>query len=53
MVCEHNFHFVSLESKNEHYIKNNECKIRDRKTRLAKFICDKCGLYKKVEIING
>jgi hypothetical protein len=53
MVCEHSFHFIDLESENEHYTENDVCKIRQRSIRFAKFICNKCGLLKKVEVVNG
>ena len=56
MVCldnEHSFHFIEVQPINENYIEDDECKVRTRTTRLATFICDKCGLLKQVELIDG
>jgi len=60
MVCnegEHNFHFIDLESENENYVEDVDgksiCKSRLRTKRYASFICDKCGLFKKVEKVDG
>lgn len=56
MVCnenECNFHFVKLESENEHYTDKDVCKVKIRELRFASFVCDKCGLLKKVEVVNG
>ena len=55
MVCnenEHNFHFIDLDSENEHYTDKDICKIRIRTKRFARFMCNKCGLYKEVELVN-
>lgn len=55
MVCaegEHSFHFVELQSPNEHYVDNDVCKVKVRISRNATFVCDKCGLLKEVEVEN-
>ena len=55
MVCnenEHSFHFIDLEGKNEHYVEKDICKVKPRLVRFATFLCDKCGLLNRVEIIN-
>lgn len=56
MVCnegEHNYHFVDLESPREHYTENDVCKTRPRVKRIARFVCDKCGLINRVEVTHG
>lgn len=56
MVCpenEHNFHFLELDGINEHYTDKDVCKVRPRLVRYASFICDKCGLLKRVEKVDG
>jgi len=50
MVCEHSWHFVELESEKENYVEKDICRIKIREKRHATFICDKCGLIKKIEI---
>ena len=55
MVClegEHSFHFINLEGENEHYIEEDVCKVKPRLIRNATFICDKCGLRRKLELIE-
>ncbi len=55
MTCTHNFHFIELESENEKYTEPLEpgkdiIKVRLRNPRYAIFVCDLCGLIKKVEV---
>ncbi len=53
-TCTHSWHFVELETENEHYVKkvdnHEEAAIRTRATRYTRFICDLCGQIKQVEV---
>jgi len=56
MVCEHNWHFVELESINYNYVEEIDekkiCKSILRVPRHAIFVCDLCGQLKKVVLIE-
>jgi RNase P subunit RPR2 len=55
MVCnegEHSLHFISMDSENEHYIENDVCKVKVRAARYISFVCDKCGLFKRVPLVE-